>query len=157
MYNSWTPLALGRSQWYWMQRTPSDRSYTRYNCNRSVWFRKALLDNGIHYLVKSCFDKNTGKKTIENKVRKQLRIKDEKVTKKAKLIWGGIWSQTNDENCHPTLTSHRYQALLAVHAHAHWGVQCTMQQGFLLARVEKGHKSLCHGMCRLPAQRRGKI
>ena len=92
-----------------MQRTPSDRSYTRYNCNRSVWFRKALLDkalldNGILYLVKSCFDKNTGKKTIEKKVRKQLRIKDEKVTKKAKLIWRGIWGQTNDENCHPTLT-----------------------------------------------------
>ena len=44
--------------------------------------------------------------------------------------------------------SHRYQALLAVHAHANWGEQRTMQQvkKVFLPMEEKRHKSLRHGM-----------
>ena len=88
-------------------------------------------------MVRSWFDKITGKvdnkkintnelKTFPsnvlqlNKVRKQLRITDEKVTKKAKLI-----NLLKDKFEAAQMTrivvppSHRYQALLAVH-HKHW-------------------------------------
>ena len=63
------------------------------------------------------------------KVRKQLRITDKKVTKQARLLY----LLEDEYETNPIMRivippSHRYQALLSVNAHKHWGVQRTMQQ-----------------------------
>ena len=94
----------------------------------------------------SWFNKNTGKVDDKNidtneletlhsdvlqlyKVRKQLKIIDKKVTKEAKLVY----LMEDEFETNPIMRIvvsplHRDQALLAVHAHKHWGVLQTMQQ-----------------------------
>ena len=63
------------------------------------------------------------------KVRKQLRLTDNKTMSKTKLIY-----LLEDEfESAPKIRivippSHRYQAILAVHVQEHWGVQRTLQQ-----------------------------
>ena len=54
--------------------------------------------------------------------------------------------------------SHRYKALLAVHAHANWGEQRTANRlkGFLAHGREKTQVSSSRNV-KLPAQRRGKF
>ena len=110
-----------------------------------VDLEKAQNEDSAMLLVKSWFNSNTGKidekkidtSTFEDvhddvlqlyKVRKQLRLTDESTTNSARLVY-----LLEDEfGSNPKMRiviphSHRYQALIAVHAHKHLGVQQTMQ------------------------------
>jgi hypothetical protein len=107
---------------------------------------KAQIDDGALNLVRSWFNEKTGKiddKKIDTeefeglhndvvqlyKVRKQLRLTKKSSTNQAELIYL-LEDEFEAEPRHRIVIppSHRYQALLAVHAHEHWGVQRTMQQ-----------------------------
>ena len=63
------------------------------------------------------------------KVKKQLRLTKKSSTNKAELKYL-LEDEFEAEPRHRIVISpwHRYQALLAVHAHEHWGVQRTMQR-----------------------------
>ena len=63
------------------------------------------------------------------KVRKQLRLTDAQTTNSTRLVY--VLKNKFDSNPRMRIfipKSHRYQALLAVHVHEHWGVQQTTQQ-----------------------------
>ena len=111
-----------------------------------VDLEKAQTEDSAIQMVRSWFNLKTGK-IDENKidtstfnevhedvlqlykVRKQLRLTDEKTTSSSRLVY----LLENEFEANPLVRivvppSHRYQALLAVHVREHWGVQRTTQQ-----------------------------
>ena len=63
------------------------------------------------------------------KVRKQLRLTKKSTTNEAELVYL-LEDEFEAEPQHRIVIPplHRYQALLVLHAHEHWGVKCTIQQ-----------------------------